>query len=528
MSGALAVTRSTAWATPNPWLVAIIVATASFMEVLDTTIANVALPYIAGGMGVSEDEASWVVTSYLVANAIIVSASAYFAKRIGRTLFFQICLGLFTASSMACGFAWNLESLLAFRVMQGLGGGGMVPAALSILASAFPPARRGQAFAMYGLAVVVAPVVGPTLGGWLSDSYSWHWCFLVNGPVGVIGMTAVSLLLRPIQAARVERADPGTFDLVGFILIVAFLGALEIVLDRGLVEDWFSSSFIVATTAICALAFLLMIPWELTRRQPLIDLRMVATRQFGACFAVMLATGAILLATTQFLPLMVQQLFGYTATWAGLVLSPGGVVTMMMMLIVGRLSGRVQPRTLIAIGALIAALSMHGLTRVYGALDFRFFAESRMLLGLGLPLLLVPITTASFDGIPADRTDMASALINIARNTGGSLGVSIGSNVLAHREQFHQARLAENTIPSNPAWQETLQRVTEYFRAHGSLAPDAQQQALAWVGDEIQRQAGFLAYVDVFWVLMWIALAAVPLALSLRRMTLGGTRPVAH
>jgi len=236
----------------------------------------------------------------------------------------------------------------------------------------------------------------------------------------------------------------------------------------------------------------------------------------------------VLLATTQFLPLLVQQLYGYTATWAGLVLSPGGIVTMASMVVIGRLSGRVQPRTLIAVGALIAALSMYGLTRVYGALDFWFFAQSRMLLGLGLPLLLVPINIAAFEGVSPDRTDMASALINIARNTGGSIGVSIGSNVLAHREQFHQARLAESAIPSNPAWQETLQRVTEYFQSHGSLAADARQQAIGWIGQEIQRQAGFLAYVDVFWVLMWVALAAIPLALSLRRMTLDGRRPAGH
>jgi len=404
----------------------------------------------------------------------------------------------------------------------------MVPAALSILASAFPPAKRGQAFAVYGLAVVVAPVVGPTLGGWLSDNASWHWCFLINGPVGIIGMLAVSLLLQPVRAARAERSDPGGFDMVGFVLVVAFLGALEIVLDRGLVEDWFSSTFILVTTAIALLAFLLMIPWELSRDRPLIDLRMIASRQFGACFVVMLATGAVLLATTQFLPLLVQQLFGYTATWAGLVLSPGGVVTMAAVVVIGRLSGRVQPRTLVAIGGAIAALSMYGLTRVYGALDFWFFAESRMLLGIGLPLLLVPINIASFDGIPPERTDMASALINIARNTGGSIGVSIGSNVLAHREQFHQARLVENTIPSGTAWQDTLQQVTGYFRAHGTLAPDAPGQALAWVGEEIQRQAAFLAYVDVFWVLMWVAIATVPLALSLRRIALGGPARPGH
>jgi DHA2 family multidrug resistance protein len=287
----------------NPWLIAILVAFASFMEVLDTTIANVALPYIAGGMGVSEDEASWVVTTYLVANAIILTASSYLARRLGRKTFFLISLGLFTLSSLLSGFAPNLNALLLFRIMQGVGGGGMVPVAQSILADLFPPAKRGQAFALFGVAVVVAPVVGPTLGGWLSDNVSWQWCFLINVPVGVIAMALISLVLREPRTAHAEsQPQQGNgFDVVGFILIATFLGALEVVLDRGLEDDWFGSPFIVTFAVISGLAFVLMIPWGLTRGNPIIDLRMVATRQFGACFLVMLTTGAILLATTQFL-----------------------------------------------------------------------------------------------------------------------------------------------------------------------------------------------------------------------------------
>jgi MFS family permease len=305
----------------NPWVIAMLVALASFMEVLDTTIANVALPYIAGGMGVSEDEASWVVTTYLVANAIILTASSFLARMLGRKTFFLICLGLFTLSSILCGFAPNLNALLLFRILQGLGGGGMVPVAQSILADAFPPNKRGQAFAVFGVAVVVAPVVGPTLGGWLSDNISWHWCFLINAPVGLIAMALIALVLQesPTARAEVQAQQQGIrFDVVGFMLVATFLGALEMVLDRGLEDDWFGSSFIVTFTVISGLAFVLMIPWGLTRKNPIIDLRMVASRQFGACFLVMLATGAILLATTQFLPLLVQQDFGYTATWAGL------------------------------------------------------------------------------------------------------------------------------------------------------------------------------------------------------------------
>jgi DHA2 family multidrug resistance protein len=513
----------------NPWLIAIVVALASFMEVLDTTIANVALPYIAGGMGVSEDEASWVVTTYLVSNAIILTASSFLARMLGRKPFFLICLGLFTLSSVLCGFAPNLNTLLLFRILQGLGGGGMVPVAQSILADAFPPAKRGQAFAVFGVAVVVAPVVGPTLGGWLSDNLSWQWCFLINGPVGLMAMALIAAILRePARAAGPTAQQGNRFDVIGFMLVATFLAALEVVLDRGLEDDWFASPFIVTFAVICALAFVLMIPWELSRRNPMIDLRMVASRQFGACFLVMLATGAILLATTQFLPQLVQQDFGYTATWAGLVLSPGGVVTMVMMFVVGRLAAKVQPKYLIVAGAVLIALSMYGMTNVYGDLGFWFMARSRMLLGVGLPLIFVPIMAASYDGIPPSKTDQASAMINAARNTGGSIGVSIVSNVLTHREQFHQSRLVEQVIPSSTTYQDTLQQITGFFTAQGSSLAQAHDQAIQWIGAQLQAQASFLAYMDAFWVLMLISLAAVPLALTLRKVKLGGPVHAGH
>ena len=513
----------------NPWLIAVVVSCATFMEVLDTTIANVALPYIAGGLAVSADEASWVVTTYLVANAIILTASSFLAKRFGRKPFFLVSITLFTVSSVLCAFAWNIQSLLLFRLMQGLGGGGMVPVSQSILADSFPPAKRGQAFALFGLAVVVAPVVGPTLGGWMSDNYGWEWCFLINGPIGLALMALVSLIVHESKAAVEQRKalkEEGVrFDLVGFLLVVTFLGSLEVMLDRGQEEDWFGSNFIITFAVICGVAFVLMIPWLIIRRNPVVDIRMLATRQFGSCFLVMLAAGAILLATTQFLPQLVQSEFGYTATWAGLVLSPGGLVTMAMTIVVGRLVGRIQPKYLIAAGATIAAISMYGLTNLYGDVNFGFFAWSRMSLGLGLPLIFIPILTASFDGIPPGKTDQASALINVARNIGGSIGVSLAVNVLAFREQFHQSRLAEHVIPSSIQYQETLQRVTEYFAAQGSSLAQAQQQAFAWIGQQVQTQAALLAYIDVFWTLMLISAAAVPLALVLRKIKLGAAAP---
>ena len=508
----------------NPWVIAVVVALAAFMEVLDTTIANVALRYVAGGLGVSEDEASWVVTTYLVANAVIVTATSFLAKKFGRKTFFLACLGLFTLSSVLCGFAWNLQSLLLFRVMQGVAGGGMVPVAQSILADSFPQEKRGQAFALFGIAVVVAPVVGPTLGGWLSDNASWHWCFLINGPVGLFAMALIYTLVKEPK----PEANDARFDTTGFVLVALFLGALEMVLDRGQVEDWFGSHFIVAFTIISVIAFMLMIPWELTRKNPLIDLPMIASRQFGACFVVMGATGAILLATTQFMPQLVQEDFGYTATWAGLVLSPGGVIAMVMMFVVGRLSQRVQPKYLIALGAAIAGLSMFVLTNLTPDLDFWFFAKARMIVSVALPLIFIPITAASYDGLPSGKTDMASALLNAARNTGGSIGVSLASNVLAHREQFHQSRLAESVIPSNVAYQQTIDRMTQFFVAQGSSLAQAKSQAFAWIGQQVQQQASLLAYTDVFWTLMLVSLAAIPLALMLRKVRLGGPAPVGH
>jgi DHA2 family multidrug resistance protein len=516
----------TAAMVPNPWLIAVVVSMATFMEVLDTTVANVALPYIAGGLAVSVDEASWVVTTYLVANAIVLTASSFLARMFGRRPFYIACLTLFTLSSILCGFAWNIQSLLMFRILQGLAGGGMVPVSQSILADSFPPEKRGQAFSLFGVAVVVAPVVGPTLGGWMSDNWGWQWCFLINAPVGLAAVALVFVLLRGPKMT--ERHTGVPFDLIGFLLIATFLSSLEVLLDRGQEDDWFGSNFIISFAVICALAFVAMIPWEMTRKDPVVDIRMITTRQFGSCFLVMLAGGAILLATTQFLPTLVQQDFGYTATLAGLVLSPGGLVAMVMMFVVGWLSAFVPAKYLIASGAAIVALSMYGLTNVYGDLTFSYFMWSRMFIGLGLPLIFLPIITASYDSLPPGKTDQASAMMNAARNIGGSMGISLAVNVLADGEQTHQSRLAEHILPSSIQYQDTFRRVTDYFVAHGSPLAEAQQQAFAWIGQQVQLQASFLAYIDVFWSLMLISAAAVPLALILRSTVPGAGAPAAH
>jgi DHA2 family multidrug resistance protein len=507
----------------NPWLIAVVVALAAFMEVLDTTVANVALRYIAGGLGVSEDESSWTVTTYLVANAIIVTATGWLAKRYGRKSFFLACLGLFTVSSIACGLAWNLDVLLLFRVLQGFAGGGMVPVAQSILADSFPAEKRGQAFALFGIAVVVAPVVGPVLGGWLSDNWSWRWCFLINAPVGAFAMVLIYFLIdEKAERVRVQ------FDAVGFALIALALGALEIILDRGEIDDWFGSTTIVYATAISAFAFVAFVPWEISRRAPLVDLQMLVSKQFGACFLVMMATGAILLATTQYLPQLVQEDYAYTATLSGLVLSPGGLVSVVAMFVVGRLSSRVQPKYLIAAGAALSAMSMYMLTSIDSDASFWYFAKVRMLVGAGLPLIFISITAASYDGLKPGQTDMASALLNAARNTGGSIGISIASNVLAHRQQFHQSRLVEAIIPSSNNYQTNYNQILQYFMGQGASKSDAQGQALAYIGQTVDQQSSLLAYIDVFWVMTLLALAAIPLALLLRNVKLGKSAPVGH
>lgn len=515
----------------NPWVVAIVVSIATFMEVLDTTIANVALRNIAGGLAVGPDEAAWVVTTYLVANAIVLCASGWAAVWFGRKRFYMACVALFTISSVACGFATSLDQLLLFRILQGLGGGGMAPVSQSILTDSFLPQKRGQAFALYGVAVVVAPVVGPTLGGWITDNYSWHWVFLINAPVGVLSLALVHLFVEDSPAAVEQRKQHGRtfdFDFVGFALLATALGSLEVVLDQGQRDDWFGSNFIVVFAIVSAMAFVAFVPWALNRAKPIIDIRLLLTRQFGMCFLVMMATGAILIATTQFLPELTQTLFGYNATLAGLVLAPGGLVTMAMMFVIGRVSGKIQPKYLIATGAAVIAFGMYNLTSLNPQSSFAYFAWSRVYIGVGLPLIFISITSASYDGIRPDQTDQASAMINMARNLGGSMGVSLAQTVLAQRGQFHQSRLAESIYEANPHYQSMLRTLQHYFTERGATMADAMQQAVAAVGQTVLGQASLLAYIDVFVVLGLLSASAVPLALLLRPVKLGAAPAGGH
>ncbi|MCK1309615.1 MULTISPECIES: DHA2 family efflux MFS transporter permease subunit [unclassified Bradyrhizobium] len=509
----------------NPYLIAFVVSIATFMEVLDTTIANVALRHIAGGLAVGIDESTYVITSYLVANAIVLSISGWLSTVIGRKRFYMMCVAIFTVSSLLCGFAWNLQALVLFRILQGLGGGGMATSEQAILADSFPPHKRGQAFAIYGVAVVVAPVVGPTLGGWITDTYTWHWVFLINVPMGLLSLFLVGTLVKEPSGAEEERekllSKGLRVDYVGFLLVAIGLGSLEYVLDEGQRNDWFGSNMIVFFAVLSAMSLLALIPWELTREDPIVDLRLLGRRQFAACFLVMLATGAVLISTTQLLPQLLQSDLNYTAMLAGLALSPGGVATLVLMPVVGRLVSSVQPKYLIMFGAAIVAFSMWHLTGLTGDITYGYAAMSRIFLALGLPFLFLPVTTASYDGVPPDKTNQASALINVARNIGGSMGVALAQTILAQRQQFHQSRLIEHAAPSDLGYQQTIETMTRFFQAQGSNAGDAASQAVAWVGRTLQQQVDFLAYIDVFWTLAIIAVLMIPTAAVLRPIKLG-------
>jgi DHA2 family multidrug resistance protein len=491
----------------SPWLIAVIVSIATFMEVLDTTIANVALRNIAGSLAASQDESTYIVTSYLVSNAIVLPISGWLANVIGRKRFYMICVALFTVGSVLCAFATSLWMMLAFRVLQGVGGGGLAPVEQSIFADSFTPARRAIAFSLYGFTVVTAPAVGPLLGGWLTDNYSWHWVFLINLPVGALSLVLTGLFVVDSPLVRKERrqriARGLRIDYVGFALIALGIGALQVVLDRFEREDGFSSHLIVALSVVSGVCLLALIPWELKNRQPVMDLRLLRSSAFAISCVVMFMFGFIIISTTQLLPQLSQQLLGYDATTAGLTLAVGGLITIVVMPVSGIVTGKlIQPKWLV-FGAL---LGIAGALNYASGLDldmaFGNLSMSRALQVVWLPFIFIPLSAVQFTGVPPDKNNDASAIINFMRNLGGGFGVSVATTELQWRTQFHVERLGEHVTPYN---------------GYGF------GRSLAAIESAVQNQAAILSYLDVFRLLTIIVLVVCPLALFLPKMAKGAS-----
>ena len=509
----------------NPWIIALVVTLATFMEVLDTSIANVSLPHIAGGLSAGVDESTWILTSYLVSNAIVLPMSGWFSSLIGRKRFYMLCVAIFTVSSFLCGLAPNLGMLIFFRVLQGAGGGGLQPSEQSILADTFPPAKRGMAFAVYGMAVVVAPALGPTLGGWITDSYSWRWIFYINVPVGIISLILTSRLISdPPHLSGEKKHTSWSIDYIGLGLLALGLGTLQVVLDKGQRDDWFDSHLISVLTAIAVISLVAVIFWEWRQAHPIIDLKLFRDRSFATANALMFMLGFVLWGSTLLIPLFSQTMLGYPAEQAGLILMPGGLAIIAFLPLVGYLLARRDPRYLMIFGLLILSGSLVFMTRFDLLINFQTVAFARLVQGAGLAFLFVPINTVAYSYLPPEKNNAASGLINLARNVGASMGISFVTTMLDRRTQFHQDRLSAHLNPANPQVQAMLHGTSSALGIRSGSA--AMRQAYLLLQGSVERQAMMLAYIDNFRVLSIVALVLIPAVLIVKKPRRGRNVPV--
>lgn len=512
----------------NPWVIAVAVSLAAFMEVLDTAIANVALPHIAGSVGASNEESTWVLTSYLVANAIVLPITGWLVSLFGRKRFFMTCMAIFTVSSLFCGIAPSLAFLLLFRVLQGAGGGGLQPMAQAILADTFPPEKRGLAFSLYGITAVCAPAIGPTLGGWLTDTASWRWIFLINLPVGMLAMCLVFRLVEDPPQAKEQKRRKIQFDHIGFALLALGVGALQIMLDKGQEDDWFGSRFIttLAITAVVCLISLVIYEWF--HDQPIVDVRLFKNWNFSAANLMMFMVGAVSFSTTVLMPQFLQTLMGYTAQSAGMVLSAAAILLLIELPLVGRLTARFQLRHLIAFGWIALAAGMYVSTRRLDLL-ISFGSATWLRIGQYIPMgfIFVPATTAAYIGIAEDQSNAVAGLVNFTRNIGSSVGTSAVTTLLQRRTQLHQARLITHENLANPTFRAALDNLAAQLTHAGLSLQEAQRQTFARLYAELQSQATALAYIDMFWLLCIAAAIMFLLSFGLRQNDpRGGSRNI--
>ena len=509
----------------NPWLVAFTVTLATFMEVLDTAIANVALPHIAGGLSASQNEATWVLTSYLVSNAVVLPISAWISGRVGRKRFYMTCVALFTVSSFLCGFAPTLPALIFFRVLQGIGGGGLAPSEQAILADTFPPERRGMAFAMYGLAVVFAPAIGPTLGGYIVDHTTWRWIFYINVPVGIASLFLSSVMVEdpPWLREERERSRRVNVDWFGLGLVAIAFGSLQVVMDKGQDDDWFSSPFIVVFTMATVICLLGTLVWEWVHPNPVVNVRLFRRRNFAVSVGLMFTLGGVLYGTTVLIPLFLQTLMGYSAQGAGEVLSPGGVVTMAMMPLAGFLVSRVPSKYLIAAAFAGMSLALFHMSSINLGIDVHTATMYRVYQAVALAFLFIPINTVSYIGVPREQNNQVSGLMNLARNIGGSVGIAFVSTILARRSQVFQSSLVDHAAQSSPLLQERLAQLQRAFSAAGPA--QAMRRAYGALYATIQQQAAVLSYVHIIQDLAIVCALLVPVILLLLKKNDPGAAP---
>jgi DHA2 family multidrug resistance protein len=511
----------------NPWLIAVVVALAAFMEVLDTSIANVALPYMAGSLGASNDQSTWVLTSYLVSNAIVLPISGWFSSVLGRKRFFMICLMIFTLSSLLCGLAPSLAAIIFFRVLQGAGGGGLQPLAQAILADTFPPEKRGLAFALYGVTAVVAPTIGPTLGGWITDNYTWRWIFFINLPVGIVTLFLVYRLIEdPPWVTRVRGAGI-KIDYIGVALLTLGVGALQIMLDKGQEDDWFGSDFIVTLAMVAGVCLVSLVIWEWFHKSPIIEVRLFRNLNFLGANAMMFILGIMLFSSLVMMPLFLQTLMGYTSESAGLVLSGGGLLLLFLMPVVGTLSSKVQARYLIAFGWLTLSIAMfYSTQRLDLDISFGFASFLRATQVFGLAFLFVPINLVSYVGMPLEKSNNVAGLVNFMRNMGSSVGTSMVTTLIARRSQVHQMYLIAHAGPGQPSFVQTTAALAARLTVSGFDAELAARKAYSLVYQSLIGQASTLAYLDTYALLAGGAAIMFLLSFTLRRNQLGGGRVV--
>jgi DHA2 family multidrug resistance protein len=509
----------------NPWIIAVAVSLAAFMEVLDTSIANVALPHIAGNLGASNDESTWVLTSYLVSNAIVLPISGWLVGWLGRKRFFLICIVFFTVSSFLCGIAANLGLLLLFRVLQGAFGGGLQPMAQAILGDTFPPEKRGLAFALYGVTAICAPAVGPTLGGWITDNYSWRWVFYINVPVGALALLLVYQLVEdpPYLASVKKRVS--RFDFIGFSLLTLGVGALQIALDKGQEDDWFGSHFITTLVVLAAVSLVSLILWEWFHKAPIVDVRLFKNFNFATSSLMFLMLGMALFSSTVLMPQLLQTLMGYTAQKAGMVLSAGALVVLVVLPMVGRLTTRIQARYLVAFGWITLAASMYISSKQVDLLmSFRSATLLRVWQYIPVAFLFVPLTLAGYVGLGEEKTNAAAGLMNFMRNMGQSVGTSAVTTLLARRSQYHQSVLAEYTTSAR--FQASITALAIRLTSVGLSVHAAQQQALGRLYAMLQAQAAVLSYIDVYWLLSVGSALMFMASFLLKRNELGKSKSV--